>query len=155
MPDLSLQAVAQWLAVRDRPFAASIESDVTPPEAPAASDQAVRSLGNVFDIARRRNPNRFTRVLASEPLTASLKAVLANLGPGRRLRLLDWFCDPEMADGDNIIRVVTQPDENGNGQTIREHLLALNKAGLLAKIFHETRCEALLAACRSVDEAGT
>jgi hypothetical protein len=155
MPDLSRQAVNGWLSSLDRPFAVSIIELITVPEAPPASDQAVKDLGTALDGARQRDPTRLVKELSAEPALSPLKTVLAQVSPVRRLRMLDWFCEPDLADGETILRALTKPDESGNGDSIRAEIVSLNRRGLLAKIFHEKRVQALLAACEDIEGALT
>jgi hypothetical protein len=114
MPDLSRQAVNGWLSSLDRPFAVSIIELITVPEAPPASDQAVKDLGTALDGARLRDPTRLVKELSAEPALSPLKTVLAQVSPVRRLRMLDWFCEPDLADGETILRALTKPDESGH-----------------------------------------
>src|SRR5712664_4173578 len=93
MPDLSTDEIARWLRARESTVAADLASAVPPAEEHEAVLPSVLRLGELLDDCLSRAPDNLRDRLRHERVRGTTRAILMQLGQGRRLRLLHWLGD--------------------------------------------------------------
>ena len=150
MPDLSPNAVADWLRERDpdvttRPLLGPIDAD------PAVLQTMLR-LGELLEEALANDAERLSARLRHPATAVNLRSALAQSGMARRLRLLDWFGDAGLPERSAVLAAAMSAGPDGD--FIRAELQALQRRALLARIYAPERIQMLLAACQPEGMAG-
>src|SRR4051812_44751909 len=150
MPDLSPNAVADWLRERDPdvatlPMLGPIDAD------PAVLQMMVR-LGHLLEQALVADAERLSARLRHPATATNLRAALAQSGMARRLRLLDWFGDAGLPERNAVLAVAMGAGPDGD--FIRAELQALHRRAVLARVYAPERIQMLLAACQPEGMAG-
>ncbi|MDN3563087.1 hypothetical protein ACFQY5_39890 [Paeniroseomonas aquatica] len=144
MPSLSLPDVTAWVRA------------VEPSEAdrlcrPAAVDADPESLallqefGLALDTAAGEH---LDTAFEAVPSLALLRKALEQIGPARRVRLIDWIA-VSLPRGEALIAALLG-DEQDSG-FLRAEMVALHRRAVLARIFGADRVKQLLEACRSAN----
>ncbi len=131
MPNLDQADVTAWLA------GWRAGEDAWPPavravECAADAPGRLAALGKSLDQAHGANLGLLSKRLRSEPTLNSLRAVLAQLGAARALRLLHWISEADLPEGGALLAGLLQ---------------GLRRKLVLARIFAPERLAALQAAC--------
>lgn len=145
MPDLSSDVIMAWLRDREPHLVVRGDDDERPVDDHAAVLPAVLRLGGLLDECLARAPAAFRARFLSERTRATTRAVLAQLGQGRRLRLLQWLSDvPGLED---LPADLLRDASSETGVFLRAEIVALHRVAALDRIFGEERIAMLLAAC--------
>jgi hypothetical protein len=146
MPDLEQQAVTRWFTglVPDADAAA------WPPPLRAietTDDNAgrLRALGLILD---RLTSGDLAAVLRETTFQEDFRAVLAQLGAARLMRLLHWLGENDAAAPEGMVPTLVAGDDE-IGRALRATIAAVTRRALLARIFAPERIAALEAACRT------
>ena len=150
MPDLYAVAVAGWLAARGPDVAALPSRGAVDADEPSL--RATLRLGVLLDQGAAADPARLAARLVDPATAVNLRAVLTQLGAGRRVVVLDWLASGAVPQRDAVLAAAMAPGQHGD--FVRAELQALHRAALLARIFAPDRIAALLAACRPADLTG-
>jgi hypothetical protein len=145
MPNLDQADVTAWLAEW------RAGEDGWPPAVRAvecAADAPVRlaALGKSFDQAHEANIGLLSKSLHSQPALSDLRAVLAQLGAARALRLLHWISEADLPEGGSLLAGLLQADDKA-GAALRAAVEGMRRKLVLARIFAPERLAALQAAC--------
>ena len=145
MPDLSPNAVSDWLRERDPEVA------LLPLLGPVDADpdvlRTMLRLGELLERALVSDAERLSARLCHPATRINLTAALAQSGMARRLRLLAWFGDDGLPERDAVLAAAM--GDGPDGEFIRHELTALQRRAALARIYAPERIQMLLAACRS------
>lgn len=145
MPNLDQADVTAWLA------AWRTGEDTWPPAVRAvecAADAPVRlaALGTSLDQAHGANLGLLSKCLRSEQALNGLRAVLAQLGAARALRLLHWISEADLPESGSLLAGLLQADDKA-GAALRAAVEGMRRKLVLARIFAPERLAALQAAC--------
>ena len=153
MPDLSTNAVHRWIDAHWQ-CAAGINSKhiFRENERSHRVEQALAALGQVLDEAGERDLSALRAALIEDAGRDGLRRVLAQLGPGRMVRILHWLSYLGSSDADAVLTTLFDSSDDVNVLALREALQALHRHELLARLFGEDRVGALLSACRLVQK---
>ncbi len=149
MPDLSQPPVRDWL---DAHGSAAIDTALA---APAPHDEhpevlpSVLRFGAALDRAGSADPDAARASLASPPHAARLAAVLAHMGAGRRMRVIDWLNQAARPGSPRPLDRLLHADSGEAAAALRHWLLHLYRKDLLGRLFSRDRVDALLAACQA------
>jgi hypothetical protein len=145
MPDLSADGVAAWLYEMEPVIAVDLRTSVPSAEEHDAVLPAMLGLGRVLDDALAHSPDRLRDRLKQEPVLAKTRTALAQIGQGRRLRLLHWLADiPGFTD---LPSALLATDASAAAQFLRAEVRNLHRRALLDRMFSPERIAALLEAC--------
>ncbi len=152
MPNLDVEAVAEWLAERD-PDAAT--TWLSPPRSlPENVAPLLRQFGAALDAAQEREPEVLSRQLRDKPLCEKLRTLLAHLDRPTRMRLLTWLGEPPMPERDLVVRACLAREKTAEGSVLRQELQLVCRQSLMSRIFDRDRLSQLLDACREAGQAG-
>jgi hypothetical protein len=149
MPNLEQHAVSLWLAE----LLPDVNANQWPPAFRAletAADHAKRlkTLGDVLDRLASKEPQPLSAVLTEATLRGDLRAVLAQLGAARLMRLLHWLAQRDMPEPRGMIAALVAGDD-AEGNALRAAIAAVTRRALFARIFAPERIVALAAACHT------
>ena len=144
MPDLSTDTVTTWLHEREPAIAADAAGSGPPPEDHATVQPSVLRLGALLDAALARSPDRLKDRLREEQVQHHTRVALAQIGIGRRLRLLHWLT--EIPGLEDVPTSLMAADTSDTGAFLRAEIRRLHRRTLLNRIFSQERIAALLAA---------
>jgi hypothetical protein len=146
MPDLEQQAVTRWFTG----LVPDADAGAWPPPLRAietTDDNAgrLRALGLVLD---ELTSSDLAAVLREATFQEDFRAVLAQLGAARLMRLLHWLGETDAAEPEGIVPALVAGDDE-IGRALRAAIAAVTRRALLARIFAPERIAALEAACRT------
>jgi len=145
MPDLSADVVAAWLYEREPVIAVDLRTSVPSADEHDAVLPAVLGLGRAMDDALANDPDGLRSRLTDPSVLAKTRIALAQIGQGRRLRLLHWISDiPDFGD---LPTALLGTDASEAAQFLRAEIRNLHRRALLDRIFSPERIAALLDAC--------
>ncbi len=145
MPNLDQADVTAWLAGWRAGEDAWLPA-VRAVECAADAPGRLAALGKSLDQAHGANLGLLSKRLRSEPTLNSLRAVLAQLGAARALRLLHWISEADLPEGGALLAGLLQADDEA-GAALRTAVEGLRRKLVLARIFAPERLAALQAAC--------
>ncbi len=151
MPNLSAEAVAEWLTKRDPNNAASLPSPAG--SMPEGAEPLLVQLGQALDAAQARDPQRLSRLLRDAKIRERLGVLLTQLDRPRCLRLLDWLGSPPMPDHSLVAAAYLAGGPTTEGAALRRNVQALYRNAMLSRIFDRERIAGLLAACQVAGQA--
>lgn len=155
MPDLSADAAGQWLKHRIPDWPERQGKVVPFADGDPDTGAVLEELGNVLDQSATRNARGVAGILASDPGQQHTRTILAYASLPRRIRLVEWISSG-LPDGMDVLQKVIHPAEghadDGEAAAITASIAELHRQGLLARIFHPNRLDALLAACAALQE---
>ena len=151
MPDLEQAAVAEWLTAL-RPAAAN----EWPPAIRAIQTEAdnakrLQALGSILDEIPQEELPDLSTALREGPLRDDLRAVMAQLGAARLMRLLHWLAEIDPPACPAVIAALIGADDAA-GDALRAAIAAVTRLALLRRIFSADRIAALRAACETAFE---
>lgn len=147
MPNLEQHAVTAWLTeLRPGPAATEWPPAIRAIETEADLPQRLTALGRAFDDLAPGDPHALATALRNAPLRDDLRAVLAQLGAARVLRVLHWLCEIDVPDCHAVIAALLQ-DDGSVGQALRAAVEAVTRRAVLCRIFAPERIAALEIAC--------
>jgi hypothetical protein len=145
MPNLEQHAVAEWLTALNPTAASTWPPPIRMVETAADNPQRLQALGFRLD---QLTPDRLTvlpAALSQPPLRDELRAVVAQLGAARLLRLLHWLAESDIPDYPAAIAALVDGDD-ATGAALRAAIAAVTRPALLHRIFAAERIAALDAA---------
>lgn len=145
MPDLSADAVAVWLSKTEPAIATDLRSRAPSPEEHEAVFPAMLQLGQVMDDALARAPDALRERLGDPAVLINVRTALAQIGQGRRLRILTWLAG--LPDFAGFASALVGEDNSQATQFLRAEIRNLHRRALLDRMFSPERIAALLAAC--------
>ena len=151
MPDLSADEVARWLCARDPGIAADIASAPPSAEEDETVLPGVIRLGSLLDDALSRSPDQLKQRLQQDRVRAATRTALAQMGVGRRLRLLHWFA--EIPGPVHLPASLLAGEDTEASAFLRAEIRALHRRASLSHIFGQDRIAALLAACNEAAQS--
>jgi hypothetical protein len=151
MPDLSANEVAKWLCARDPGIAADIASAPPSAEEDETVLPAVIRLGSLLDDALFRSPLQLKQRLQQDRVRAATRTALAQMGVGRRLRLLHWFA--EIPSTEHLPASLLTGEDTEASAFLRAEIRTLHRQASLSRIFGQDRIAALLAACNEAAQS--
>ena len=144
MPDLSADAIAAWLREREPVIAADLARAIPSADEDPTVLPSILRLGALFDQALARSPEQLKELLRHEQFIHRMRAIVAHVALGRRLRLLHWLTE---IDGlDDVVTALLSADQSDTGAFLRTEIRSLHRRRLLSCIFDGERIAALLAA---------
>lgn len=146
MPDLSTHAVTAWL--REHEPAIADDYPIAPIEEATSVQPLLPQLGEALDHALKRDPVALSGNLSQDPMRDSMRAVLAQMGSARRLRVLAWLAEAGLPDTHAVLGTLLEMDASGSGRALRDSLRSHYRRALLARMFVPERIEQVMAACR-------
>jgi hypothetical protein len=151
MPNFEQHAVTEWLAAL-RPAAAG---EWPPPiraiETQADNAERLEALGSILGGLVPGKLRELSIALRAAPLRDDLRAVMAQLGAARLMRLLHWLTEVDLPDRPTVISMLIGGDD-GNGEALRASITGVIRRALLRRIFAPDRIAALHAACATALE---
>jgi len=151
MPDLSADAIAAWLREREPAIAADLARAVPSADEDPTVLPSVLRLGALFDQALARSPEQLKELLRHEQFIHRMRAIVAHVALGRRLRLLHWLTE---IDGlDDVVTALLSADQSDTGAFLGAEMRGLHRRTLLSSIFDGERIAALLAASTQAAES--
>jgi hypothetical protein len=151
MPNLEQYAVTAWLTAV-RPAAVT---EWPPPiraiETEADNAERLQALGSILDGLIPEEVRDLSTALRQAPLRDDLRAIMAQLGAARLMRLLHWLAEIDLPDCPAVISALVGADD-GNGDALRAAITAVTRRALLRRIFAPDRIAALHAACETALE---
>jgi len=151
MPNLDVEAVAEWLTERDPDAATAWRPPVPLPESTAS---LLRQLGLALDVAQSRDPDALGQQLRGKPLREQLPTLLAHIDRSKRMRLLAWLGEPPMPRPDLVVRACLGDDSAPAGGVLRREMRQICCTALLSRMFDHGRVIQLLDACRQAGLSG-
>ena len=152
MPNLEQHAVTEWL-IALRPAAAT--GEWPPPiraiETEADNPERLQALGSILDQLSQGELEILSTTLREAPLRDDLRAVMAQLGAARLMRLLHWLAEIDLPGCHAVIPALIGGDD-GNGAVLRAAIAAVTRPALLRRIFAPDRIAALQIACETALE---
>ena len=147
MPDLEHRAVTDWLTEL-RPVVAAQEwpPAVRPLEMEAGHPERLVALGRALDDLEDDHVAELARMLRTPRLAEDLRAVLAQLGAARLLRILHWLPERGIPECNLVIAGLVEGDAP-EARAIRAAFAALTRRAILRRIFDPERVALLNAAC--------
>ena len=142
MPNLEQHAVAEWLTALNPTAASAWPPPFRMVETAADNPQRLQALGSRLDHLAPGELTILPGALSQPPLRDELRAVLAQLGAARLLRLLHWLAE---SDSPAAIAVLISGDD-ATGAALRAAIAAVTRPALLRRIFAAERIAALDAA---------
>ena len=151
MPDLEQAAITEWLTAL-RPAAAN----EWPPairaiETEADNAKRLQALGSILDEIPQEELPDLSTALREGPLRDDLRAVMAQLGAARLMRLLHWLAEIGLPDRPAVISALIGADDAA-GDALRAAIAAVTRQALLRRIFSADRIAVLRAACETALE---
>ena len=147
MPNLEQHAVTAWLTeLRPGPAATEWPPVMRAIETEADVPQRLAALGTALNELAPGDPHALATALRNPPLRDDLRAVLAQLGAARVLRLLHWLSETDLPDCHAVIAGLLQ-DDGRAGQALRAAVEAVIRRVVLRRIFAPKRIAALELAC--------
>ena len=149
MPDLSQAAIRDWL---DTHGSAAIDTALT---ADAPHDEhpevlpSVLCFGAALDRAGDADPDATRTTLANPSHAARLATVLAHMGGGRRMRVIDWLNQAARPGSPRPLDRLLHADNGTAAAALRHWLLHLYRKDLLGRLFSRDRIDSLIAACQA------
>jgi hypothetical protein len=151
MPNLEQYAVTAWLTAV-RPAAVT---EWPPPiraiETEGDNAERLQALGAILDELVPAQLRGLSIALSEPPLRDEVRAVMAQLGAARLMRLLHWLAEIDLPDCPAVISALVGADD-GNGDALRAAITAVTRRALLRRIFAPDRIAALHAACETALE---
>ena len=151
MPNLEQHPVTEWLtelrpaASREWPPAVrAVETESDNPE-------RLKAFGSLLDQLAKGDLQDLSAALREAPLRDDLRALMAQLGAARLMRLLHWLAEIDLPDCDAVISTLVGGDDP-NGHALRAAIAAVTRRALLRRIFAPDRAAALHAACEAALE---
>jgi hypothetical protein len=151
MPNFEQKAVTEWLSALRPP-----ESNEWPPpiraiETEENNRECLQALGSILDEIAPKELRDFSTALKEGRLRDDLRAVMAQLGAARLMRLLHWLAEVDLPDCPVIISMLVGGDD-ATGDALRAAIAAVTRRALLRRIFSPDRIAALHAACETALE---
>jgi hypothetical protein len=152
MPNLEHTAVTAWLTEL-RPDAAIWEwpPAIRPVETQAALPERLVALGAALDNLAKADPRALRDGLCRSSLRDDVRAVLAQLGAARTLRLLHWLAEVDLPDCHAVITALVEQD-GPEARSIRAAVAAVTQKATVRRIFAPERIAALASACNTLKE---
>ena len=152
MPNLEQTAVTAWLTEL-RPDAAISEwpPAIRPVETQAALPERLADLGTAFDDLAKADPRALSDALCRSPLRDEVRAVLAQFGAARTLRLLHWLAEADLPDCHTVTAALVE-DDGPEARSIRAAVVAVTQKATVRRIFAPERIAALALACNALNE---
>jgi len=146
MPDLEQQAVTRWFTgLVPLADAAAWPPPLRAIETTADNAERLRALGLVLD---QLTSGDLAAVLREATFQEDFRALLAQLGAARLMRLLHWLGENDPAEFVGIVPALVAGDDE-TGRALCAAIAAVTRRALLARIFAPERVAALEAACRA------
>ena len=151
MPNLSAEAVAEWLTERDPRNAPNLLSPAI--SMPEGAEPLMAQLGRALDAAQAQDPQRLSRSLRDSTVLERLSLLLTHLDKPRCLRLLDWLGSSPMPEYNLVAAAYLVSGHSAEGTALRHNVQALYRTTLLNRIFDRNRISSLLEACQVAGQA--
>jgi hypothetical protein len=148
MPDLSADAVVTWLIETEPVIAAEIAAAPPSMEEHEIVLPVVLQLGQRLDEKFTASADELRQWLRQESTHADTLITLAQIGRGRRLRLMHWLS--AISEGDEFPASLLENNESDEGMFLRSEIRNLHRKALLERMFSPQRIAALLAACQEI-----
>ena len=129
-----------------RPAVRAVETQADNPE-------RLQAFGFLLDQLAERDLRDFSAALREASLRDGLRAVMAQLGAARLMRLLHWLVEIDLPGCDAVISALVGGDDT-TGHALRAAIPAVTRRALLRRIFAPDRLAALHAACETALEGG-
>ena len=151
MPNFEQRTVTDWLEELRSDDQSSWPPAMRPIELEGRSPEHLVRLGVVLDSLAPTDLPRLREALHGAPLMVELRAVMAQLGAARTLRLLHWLAEVDMPDCAEIIACLTQGQDSG-ARALRATIEAVTRAATVRRMFAPERITALELACSTIKE---
>jgi len=151
MPNLGQKAVTAWLVELRPADEATWPPAIRALEATGRASDQLDTLGVALDGLVPADLPWLREALRDGPLLTELRAVMAQLGAARALRLLHWLAEVDLPDCYDVIAALTQGDNPG-GRALRATAEAVTRAATARRMFAPERIAALERACAAVQE---
>jgi hypothetical protein len=153
MPDLEQHAITEWLTELRPAASREWPPAVRAMETEADNPERLKAFGSLLDQLAKGELQDFSAALREAPLRDDLRAILAQLGAARLMRLLHWFAEIDLPGCDAVISTLVGGDD-ANGRALRAAIAAVTRRALLRRIFAPDRITALRTACEAAFEGG-
>ena len=151
MPNLGQPAVIEWLAALRPAATGEWPPSMRPIETEVDNAECLRALGSILDELMPGKLQDLSIALREAPLRDDLRAVMAQLGAARLMRLLHWRAEVGLPDAPTVISALVGGDDS-NGDALRAAIAAVIRRALLRRIFAPERVAALHTACQTALE---
>jgi hypothetical protein len=151
MPDLEQRAVTDWLTALHPADEATWPPAIRALETTERAQERLITLGSTLDSLAPIDLPRLRAALSAEPLLPELRAVLAQLGAARALRVLHWLAEVDLPDCNDVFTALTLGSDPG-GRALRATLDAATRVATVRRMFAPDRIAALERACADVKE---
>jgi hypothetical protein len=154
MPNLEQHTVTESLTELRPPASREWPPAVRAVETEADNPERLKAFGSLLDQLAKGDLQDFAAALREAPLRDDLRAILAQLGAARLMRLLHWLAEIDLPGCDAVISTLVGGDD-ANGHALRAAIAAVTRRALLRRIFAPDRVAALYAACQTALEGDT
>lgn len=149
MPDLTTPAVKSWLDRMDPPLSGPLPDAIRGIEQDPDVETALAALAAALGQAHARDPVGFLARLQAKSTKAKLRAVLAQLGDARAIRLLDWLSEPACPARRALLATLLANDGTGAGKALQSAVRSLSRRALTLRMLACERLTALASACKT------
>jgi len=153
MPDFEQATVAEWLTALRPASANEWPPPVRAIETQADHAERLQALGSLLDEIAPGELRHLSAAMREAPLRDDLRAVMAQLGAARLMRLLHWLAEIGLPDRPAVISALIGADDAA-GDALRAAIAAATRQALLRRIFSADRIAALHAACETALDGG-
>ena len=153
MPNLEQHTATVWLTELRPAASREWPPPVRAVETEGDTPERLQAFGSLLDQLAERDLQNFSAALRQAPLRGDLRAVMAQLGAARLMRLLHWLAEIDLPGCDAVISALIGGDD-ATGHALRAAIAAVTRRALLRRIFAPDRIAALQAACEIPLEGG-
>jgi hypothetical protein len=153
MPNLEQYTVTEWLTALRPAKATEWPPAIRAIETKPDNAERLQALGSILDELVPEEGWDLSTALREAPLRDDLRAVMAQLGAARLMRLLHWPAEIDLPDCPAVISALVGGDD-ATGHALRAAVAAVTRRALLRRVFAPDRITALQAACETALEGG-
>jgi hypothetical protein len=151
MPNLEQTVVTAWLTELQPRDAPAWPPAIRPLEATGRAPERLVSFGAALDGLVPADLPRLRDALRNGPLLPGLRALMAQLGAARTLRLLHWLAEVDLPECHDVITALTDGNEP-EAQALRATISVITRAAIVRRMFAPERIAALEHACMTIKE---
>jgi hypothetical protein len=144
MPDLSANAVKNWLSQTDPNGLSELPDALRRAELEPSVETALVALGIALDDADAGDPRRLSKRLQTDPARSAFQSVLAQLGSARLLRLLDWLSEPGKSSRHSLLTALFTPGAGDASQAVQSSIQFLTRRSLIDRMTASERMDTLV-----------
>ncbi|MGH7117835.1 MAG: hypothetical protein ACREFP_02380 [Acetobacteraceae bacterium] len=155
MLSLEQNAVTEWFTeLRPPDVKDGWPPAVRPIEIVTEAAPLLEELGRRLDQLRQLDAGSLASAMQSRPLRADLKAILAQTGAARTMRLLHWLAEQDLPNSHAIAVALTRGD-TPEARALRAAVAVVTRRATLGRVFAPDRIAALKSAAEAALQEST